>query len=350
MARRCGPFGGREAAWMALFLCLACLDLAAASPSAHPAGRLTALEGEIWHLPPGGSWTSLPLSANLPRDIPAGSLLRTGERGGLELELGQGRGWLRLAPGSELILRPPDAAAPHGSLYLEVGRLHARLGEAAPLLKAPAGAAQAAPGEVEWRSEASSGRAVLTVIAGRGSLAGGGGEIEVAPGQTGVMEFGQAPRLLALSAPAPEPGSPASPAATPSPALAPASPAPAPPAAPEPPAPAGPDPGLPWQVHEGQGGLGLRIKLPGGQMPQLRVAAGPVVEVIANGVNALPAWLGRRPGQGKPLQAQAAQAGEGNVLRLRLYLVPGEYTLLQHLEVSSGQYALDIFPRGETRP
>ncbi|MFZ5584423.1 MAG: hypothetical protein ACOZHQ_00690 [Thermodesulfobacteriota bacterium] len=353
---------------MAVLLALACLLISAAAPA--PA-RLTSVEGAAWLMPPGGNWSELSLAAGQTRDLPAGSLLRTGEKGRLELELGRGQGRLRLEPSSELVLRGPDAAAPHGSLYLEIGRLRAKLADEAPVLKAPAGELAAGPAELEWRSEDRGGRALLRVDAGQARLSGGGQAIALAAGQAAVVLFGQAPRLLAEATPAPPMAAAAGPApappAAPAPADQPAQPAAASPATVAPPAPQaplpsqasppppaaadrGPEPRLPWRVRESAGGLNLRLDLPAGALPRLAVEPGPVVVVEAAGLAAQPGWPLQQPGEGKPLQGLKVTPGARDSLRLRLELAPGQYTLLQHLDAASGAYHLDLFPQGRAEP
>ncbi|MFH1057927.1 MAG: hypothetical protein V1797_04490, partial [Pseudomonadota bacterium] len=207
---------------MALLLVLAGLVLAAAAP---PAARLVARQGEVWLMPPGGNWTALPAAAALPRDLDAGSLLRTGAQGSLELDLGPQQGRLQLGPSAELVLRPAESDSPHGTLYMEIGSLHAVLGREAPLLKAPAGTVSAARAELEWRSEDAGDRAVLRVVQGSARLAAAGQEISLSAGQGAAVKFGQAPQMLA-PAPAPPTPAPAAPAeAAPAPAPPPALPA-----------------------------------------------------------------------------------------------------------------------------
>lgn len=389
--RQSGPRGGWEAAGWTLVLALLCLCLGAGPAPAPAPAHLVALEGQAWHTPPGGNWTSLPPAGGLPRALPIGSQLRTGPHSSLEVDLGPERGWLRLEQDSELVLRGPAADSPAGSLYLEAGGLRARLGAQAPLLKAPAGTAAAPGAEIDWTSERSSGRATLKVEKGAARLAAGGVEIQVVAGQSGVIDFGQSPGRTEGSPPAP-PVSAAKPEATPEPAPAPASSAPAPPAsaaapragnapsppppaqASAPPSPAQPTPmsadiavptagaapatapappedkGPPWQVREGAGVVSLRVTLGGGALPQVRVSEGPVVEVEAPGVNPQPGQLGPgQPGE-KLLRGWSAQAGPEGGLRLRVELAAGRYTLLQHFDAANGQYALDLFARGEAKP
>ncbi|MFH1059598.1 MAG: hypothetical protein V1797_13085, partial [Pseudomonadota bacterium] len=132
--------------------------------------------------------------------------------------------------------------------------------------------------------------------------------------------------------PAPEPPAEATPAPAPAPA-------PAPPAAPK----------LPWQVRETAGALNLTLNLPKGAIPHLRVLEGPVIMVQATGLHAQPDWPRQQPGQDQPLHALRLQPGAGGAVDLSLELAPGQYTLLQLLELASGVYHLDIFPRGEAR-
>lgn len=399
MARRRGWQKAWERAGLALLAALAGLVLAAAVAAAPgpPAAQLVSKQGPVWLMPPGGNWAALPANATLPRDLDAGSLLRTGEQGRLELDLGSRQGRVELGPKSELVLRAPESDSPHGTLYMEIGSLHAVLAAEAPLLKAPAGTVHAAGAEVEWRSEQRGDRAVLRVVKGKARLAAAGQEVSLSAGQSATVKFGEAPQLDAAApaakpapTPAPAPTPTPAPAPTPTPAPAPApeskpvptpppapvakpAPAPAPTPAPAPapapaaatptpaptpetaPAVAGPVPAKPvlanqpWRAVEFGGTLNLTVTLPVGAIPRLQVLEGPVIVVQATGLRVQADWPREQAGENKPLRAIKLQAGADGETDLRLELAPGEYTVLQILELAKGGYRLDVFPRREAR-